>query len=118
MIHYKFQLIPGSYLDLIRRCTALTCLGHCICSPKYKRCHLNGDVCADVTTGIALQCNRHYMLGMAAILLKYYQMINSFHQLTVVYTIRQPKNQFESRVSRDIESSKSLLNVFTICVIL
>ncbi|XP_076075248.1 uncharacterized protein LOC143046131 isoform X2 [Mytilus galloprovincialis] len=63
MIHYKFQLIPGSYLDLIRRCTALTCLGHCICSPKYKRCHLNGDVCADVTTD-----NRNTLIAISDII--------------------------------------------------
>ncbi|CAG2198380.1 unnamed protein product [Mytilus edulis] len=49
MIHHKFHLIPGGYLDLIRRCTAQTCLGHCVCSPNAKRCHLIGNACTDVS---------------------------------------------------------------------
>lgn len=51
MIHHKFHLIPGGYLELIRRCTAQTCLGHCVCSPNAKRCHLIENACTDVSAG-------------------------------------------------------------------
>ncbi|XP_076075242.1 uncharacterized protein LOC143046127 [Mytilus galloprovincialis] len=49
MIHYQFQLVSGGYLDLLRRCTPLTCLGHCVCSSLGARCHPNGDSCSDVS---------------------------------------------------------------------
>ncbi|CAG2197001.1 unnamed protein product [Mytilus edulis] len=49
MIHYQFQLVSGGYLDLLRRCTPLTCLGHCVCSSLGARCHPNGDFCSDVS---------------------------------------------------------------------
>lgn len=52
MIHYQFQLVSGGYLDLLRRCTSLTCLGHCVCSSLGARCHPNGDFCSDVSAGM------------------------------------------------------------------
>ncbi|CAG2242538.1 unnamed protein product [Mytilus edulis] len=48
-IHSQFHLIPGGSLELIRRCSSQTCLGHCICAPKDKRCPLKGDSCIDNT---------------------------------------------------------------------
>ena len=51
VIHHQFQLIPGVYLDLIRRCSAHTCLGHCVCSPRNSYCALNGNSCQDVSIG-------------------------------------------------------------------
>jgi hypothetical protein len=52
MIHSQFRLVPGGALELIRRCTAVTCLGHCVCAAQGKRCSLNGNKCNDVTKGI------------------------------------------------------------------
>jgi hypothetical protein len=52
MIHSQFRLVPGGSLELIRRCTAVTCLGHCVCAAQGKRCSLNGNKCNDVTKGI------------------------------------------------------------------
>ncbi|XP_052095904.1 uncharacterized protein LOC127731085 [Mytilus californianus] len=49
MIHSQFQLIPGGFLDLIRRCSAHTCIGHCVCSPRNSHCALNGDACNDIS---------------------------------------------------------------------
>lgn len=51
MIHSQFRLVPGGSLELIRRCTAVTCLGHCVCAAQGKRCSLNGNKCNDVTKG-------------------------------------------------------------------
>jgi hypothetical protein len=52
MIHSQFRLVPGGSLELIRRCIAVTCLGHCVCAAQGKRCSLNGNKCNDVTKGI------------------------------------------------------------------
>ncbi|XP_052082956.1 uncharacterized protein LOC127720416 [Mytilus californianus] len=49
MIHNQFNLIPGGSLELIRRCSSRTCLGHCVCAPKDKRCPIKGDSCIDNT---------------------------------------------------------------------
>ena len=56
MIHSQFRLVPGGALELIRRCTAVTCLGHCVCAAQGKRCSLNGNKCNDVTKGICSFC--------------------------------------------------------------
>ncbi|CAC5401969.1 unnamed protein product [Mytilus coruscus] len=49
MIHSQFQLIPGGFLDLIRRCSAHTCIGHCVCSSRNLHCASNGDACNDIS---------------------------------------------------------------------
>ncbi|CAC5375361.1 unnamed protein product [Mytilus coruscus] len=49
LVHYQFQLVSGGYLDLLRRCAPLTCLGHCVCSSLGARCHPNGNACTDVS---------------------------------------------------------------------
>ncbi|XP_052095905.1 uncharacterized protein LOC127731087 [Mytilus californianus] len=49
MIHSQFQLIPGGFLDLTRRCSAHTCIGHCVCSSRNSHCASNGDACNDIS---------------------------------------------------------------------
>ncbi|VDH98686.1 Hypothetical predicted protein, partial [Mytilus galloprovincialis] len=49
MIHNQFRLIPGGSLELIRRCSSNTCLGHCVCAPKDQRCPIEGSPCEDST---------------------------------------------------------------------
>ncbi|VDI80173.1 Hypothetical predicted protein [Mytilus galloprovincialis] len=49
MIHSQFRLVPGGSLELIRRCTSKTCLGHCVCSTQNGRCALEGKQCHDVS---------------------------------------------------------------------
>jgi len=58
MIHSQFKLVPGGSLELIRRCSAVTCLGHCVCAAQSQRCSLNGNKCKDVTKGT---CSRWYI---------------------------------------------------------
>ncbi|VDI13269.1 Hypothetical predicted protein, partial [Mytilus galloprovincialis] len=49
MIHSQFRLVPGGSLELVRRCTAKTCLGHCVCSTQDGRCALEDKQCHDVS---------------------------------------------------------------------
>ncbi|XP_063408929.1 uncharacterized protein LOC134692410 [Mytilus trossulus] len=49
MIHNQFRLIPGGSLELIRRCSSNTCLGHCVCAPKDQRCPIEESICVDST---------------------------------------------------------------------
>ncbi|XP_063408922.1 uncharacterized protein LOC134692402 [Mytilus trossulus] len=49
MIHSQFRLIPGGSLELIRRCSSSTCLGHCVCAPKDQRCPIEESSCVDTT---------------------------------------------------------------------
>ncbi|XP_076085163.1 uncharacterized protein LOC143055975 isoform X1 [Mytilus galloprovincialis] len=49
MIHNQFRLIPGGSLELIRRCSSSTCLGHCVCAPKNQRCPIEESPCVDST---------------------------------------------------------------------
>ncbi|KAK3100189.1 hypothetical protein FSP39_015958 [Pinctada imbricata] len=50
VIHSQFEKIPGGALSLVRRCTAITCEGHCVCGAQDKLCQLNGAACSDVTS--------------------------------------------------------------------
>ncbi|KAK3099491.1 hypothetical protein FSP39_005250, partial [Pinctada imbricata] len=49
VIHSQFKKIPAGALSLVRRCTAITCEGHCVCGAQDKLCQLNGAACNDVT---------------------------------------------------------------------
>ncbi|OPL21604.1 hypothetical protein AM593_02328, partial [Mytilus galloprovincialis] len=49
MIHNQFRLIPGGSLELIRRCSSSSCLGHCVCAPKDQRCPIEKSPCVDST---------------------------------------------------------------------
>ena len=51
MIHSQFRLVPGGSLELIRRCSSVTCRGHCVCSSQDGRCALTGLPCHDITNG-------------------------------------------------------------------
>jgi hypothetical protein len=44
MIHSQFRLVPGGSLELIRRCSSVTCHGHCVCSSQDGRCALITEV--------------------------------------------------------------------------
>ena len=50
LIHSQFTKIPGGALSLVRRCSAITCEGHCTCAPQDERCH-SVDSCNDVSSG-------------------------------------------------------------------
>lgn len=52
MIHSQFRLVPGGSLELVRRCTAKTCFGHCVCSTQDGRCALDDKQCHDVSKGM------------------------------------------------------------------
>ncbi|CAG2234222.1 unnamed protein product [Mytilus edulis] len=51
MIHSAFKKTPPSYLDLVRRCDAISCEGHCVCSPQDRKCPFNPSLgnCTDVS---------------------------------------------------------------------
>lgn len=51
LVHSAFKKTPPKSLDLIRRCDALSCEGHCICAPQDQRCpdSLTIGVCNDVS---------------------------------------------------------------------
>ncbi|CAG2233138.1 unnamed protein product [Mytilus edulis] len=38
MIHSAFTKTPPSSLELMRRCDALSCEGHCVCAPQDQKC--------------------------------------------------------------------------------
>ncbi|XP_069133969.1 uncharacterized protein [Argopecten irradians] len=51
IIHSMFRMIPGGGLELVRRCDAYSCLGHCVCAPQDNVCpysHL--DPCTNYTS--------------------------------------------------------------------
>ncbi|XP_076113973.1 uncharacterized protein LOC143082259 [Mytilus galloprovincialis] len=52
LIHSAFTKVPGGPLDLIRRCDAMSCDGHCVCAPQDQKCPLNPSLgsCNDVST--------------------------------------------------------------------
>ncbi|VDI61828.1 polycystin 2 [Mytilus galloprovincialis] len=54
MIHSAFKKTPPSYLDLVRRCDAISCEGHCVCSPQDRKCPYNPSLgnCTDVSDGV------------------------------------------------------------------
>ncbi|XP_076117799.1 uncharacterized protein LOC143085385 [Mytilus galloprovincialis] len=54
MIHSAFKKTPPSYLDLVRRCDAISCEGHCVCSPQDRKCPFNPSLgnCTDVSDGV------------------------------------------------------------------
>ncbi|XP_078574183.1 uncharacterized protein LOC144860694 [Branchiostoma floridae x Branchiostoma japonicum] len=51
--HATFQTIPSNprsgVLDLVRRCLAQSCQGHCTCAPNNQECRANYHLCNDVT---------------------------------------------------------------------
>ncbi|XP_052067298.1 uncharacterized protein LOC127706680 [Mytilus californianus] len=51
LIHSAFTKVPGGPLDLIRRCDAMSCDGHCVCAPQDQKCPLNPNLisCNDVS---------------------------------------------------------------------
>ncbi|XP_076113983.1 uncharacterized protein LOC143082268 [Mytilus galloprovincialis] len=57
MIHSQFKLVPGGSLELIRRCSAVTCQGHCVCAAQGQRC--SKRACNDVT-----KANTNNLLGI------------------------------------------------------
>ncbi|VDI63397.1 Hypothetical predicted protein, partial [Mytilus galloprovincialis] len=57
MIHSQFKLVPGGSLELIRRCSAVTCQGHCVCAAQGQRC--SKRACNDVT-----KANNNNLLGI------------------------------------------------------
>ncbi|XP_076113981.1 uncharacterized protein LOC143082265 [Mytilus galloprovincialis] len=57
MIHSQFKLVPGGSLELIRRCSAVTCQGHCVCAAQGQRCTKRS--CHDVT-----KANNNNLLGI------------------------------------------------------
>ncbi|CAC5407073.1 unnamed protein product [Mytilus coruscus] len=56
MIHSQFKLVPV-VLELIRRCSAVTCHGHCVCAAQGQRCSKRS--CNDVT-----KANNNNLLGI------------------------------------------------------
>ncbi|XP_076085327.1 uncharacterized protein LOC143056126 [Mytilus galloprovincialis] len=54
LVHSAFKKTPPKSLDLIRRCDALSCEGHCICAPQDQRCpdSLTIGVCNDVSDSV------------------------------------------------------------------
>ncbi|XP_063415906.1 uncharacterized protein LOC134697555 [Mytilus trossulus] len=54
MIHSAFKKTPPSYLDLVRRCDAISCEGHCVCSPQDQKCPFNPSLgnCTDVSDDV------------------------------------------------------------------
>ncbi|CAC5370733.1 unnamed protein product [Mytilus coruscus] len=54
LIHSAFRKTPPSSLDLIRRCDALSCEGHCICAPQDQRCPYSPTMasCTDVSDSV------------------------------------------------------------------
>ena len=56
MIHSQFKLVPGGSLELIRRCLAVSCKGHCVCAAQGKRCSLKGIKCQDISKGLIDNC--------------------------------------------------------------
>ncbi|XP_071123054.1 uncharacterized protein [Mytilus edulis] len=52
LVHSAFSKVPGGPLDLIRRCDAMSCDGHCVCAPQDQKCPLNPSLgsCNDVST--------------------------------------------------------------------
>ncbi|CAC5386461.1 unnamed protein product [Mytilus coruscus] len=51
MVHSAFTKTPPSSLDLMRRCDALSCEGHCVCAPQDQRCPYSPTLgnCTDVS---------------------------------------------------------------------
>ncbi|XP_021364672.1 uncharacterized protein LOC110457646 [Mizuhopecten yessoensis] len=48
VVHSRFVLITGGAMELVRRCSSLTCAGHCVCSPQDQACP-SSQTCVDVT---------------------------------------------------------------------
>ncbi|CAC5386462.1 unnamed protein product [Mytilus coruscus] len=54
MVHSAFTKTPPSSLDLMRRCDALSCEGHCVCAPQDQRCPYSPTLgnCTDVSDSV------------------------------------------------------------------
>ncbi|KAK3101903.1 hypothetical protein FSP39_007221, partial [Pinctada imbricata] len=50
LIHSEFEKNPSGALFLVRRCEAVTCEGHCVCSPQDKLCSHSGATCNDISS--------------------------------------------------------------------
>lgn len=52
MIHSAFTKTPPTTLDLVRRCDALSCEGHCVCAPQDQKCPYQPSLgsCVDIST--------------------------------------------------------------------
>ncbi|XP_064631667.1 uncharacterized protein LOC135489960 [Lineus longissimus] len=48
--HSLFELLPGGMVSIVRRCTAHSCLGHCICAPHDQVCHYADRTCSVQTS--------------------------------------------------------------------
>lgn len=64
MIHSAFTISPGGALDLIRRCEAMSCEGHCICAPQDQQCPYSASLgsCNDISSSklSSNQCEVYY----------------------------------------------------------
>ena len=60
MLHGLFTAIPSAVdtgtLSLVRRCSALSCSGHCMCAPHgFHGCDVIGSTCSDKSGKINFQ---------------------------------------------------------------
>ncbi|KAL3841826.1 hypothetical protein ACJMK2_019925 [Sinanodonta woodiana] len=46
VLHHAFRLVFGGVMELVRRCSAFSCVGHCVCAPEDKICS-NPQPCTD-----------------------------------------------------------------------
>lgn len=49
ILHAKFDLIYGGSMALVRRCSAQTCDGHCVCAPQEEYCPSSHLPCTDLS---------------------------------------------------------------------
>ncbi|KAL3873929.1 hypothetical protein ACJMK2_037006, partial [Sinanodonta woodiana] len=49
VIHSLFTLVDGGDMELIRRCSSYSCLGHCVCAPNGEKCVDASKQCKDFT---------------------------------------------------------------------
>ncbi|KAK3589056.1 hypothetical protein CHS0354_008706 [Potamilus streckersoni] len=49
VIHSLFTLIDGGDMELVRRCSSHSCLGHCVCAPPGEKCVDASKQCNDIT---------------------------------------------------------------------
>ncbi|KAL5007590.1 hypothetical protein ScPMuIL_016396 [Solemya velum] len=50
VIHSQFHLVAGGRLELVRRCSGATCLGHCVCAPQDEVCPLAPTEACNIIT--------------------------------------------------------------------
>ncbi|KAL3841827.1 hypothetical protein ACJMK2_019926 [Sinanodonta woodiana] len=46
VLHQAFRLVFGGVMELVRRCSAFSCIGHCVCAPEDEVCS-NPRPCTD-----------------------------------------------------------------------